>query len=433
MIPPTILIIVGITGDLAKRKLLPALSQLAAANVLPSQFHIVGITRRSNIAVDRLTDSAFINKHASLFQMDLAQASDYQRLRDHLRDIEGTFDQPAQKLFYLSVPPQVSRPIIAHLGQAGLAKEHTAKLLLEKPFGTDLDSAHELIDEISAYFSDDQVYRIDHYLAKEMSQNILAFRDENVLFKRTWNKDFIESIRITSSEEIGIEGRVQFYEQTGALRDHVQSHLLQLAALTLMELPSTSISKTGVSSRRLAALQRLRVMENNTGLAVRRGQYQGYRQEVNNPHSVVETLAAVTLESDSEHWRGVPITLMNGKAMQRKYTEIALTYRGKADANELVLRLQPDEGAGISLQTKVPGYDTKLERRMLNFTYGDNERLPEAYERVILDAINSDHSLFTDGAEVLETWRILDPVQHAWGMTSDDLLIYPQGTDITSL
>lgn len=434
---PAIIVIVGITGDLSKRKLLPAINRLGQAGKVPEQLRIVGVSRSPDVAVTDLIktieDPAYLKANTELFQMDLTDQAEYARLSAHLAGIERRFGAPAQRLFYLSVPPQVSRPIIDHLGASGLTSGD-AKLLLEKPFGTDLASATELINHINRHFAPEQVYRIDHFLAKEMAQNLLVFREENILFKRAWNKDFIERIDIIASEQLDIEGRAAFYEQTGALRDFVQNHLLQLAALTLMDAPDPDELQM-VPARRLAALKQLRVASDDTVRAARRGQYEGYRKQVGNPASAVETFAAVTLESQDSRWRGVPILLATGKALKEKRTEIRITYRpeGGKGPNELVLRVDPSEGMELHLWAKRPGYDPRIEQRMLSLEYDKGERLPPAYERVILDAIRSDRSLFVTNDEILETWRILDPVQRAWSMSTDDLMFYKPGTDIGTL
>jgi glucose-6-phosphate 1-dehydrogenase len=436
---PTIIVIVGITGDLAKRKLLPAIDQLAQAKVLPHHFRVVGITRQSDIQLDSLTkgiaDSSFLQDHTELFQMDVANPNEYDRLAAHLKQIEKEWDASAQRLFYLSVPPQVSQPIINCLGVSGLAKVNQTKLLVEKPFGVDLASATDLIGHINAHFAPEQVYRIDHYLAKEMAQNIITFREENVLFKQTWNNQYIQSIRITASEKIDIEGRAQFYEQTGALRDLVQSHLLQLAALVLMDVPALD-KLAEVPQHRLKALQQLRIAPDKPVTeSVKRGQYQDYRQQVDNPKSAVETFVALALQSTDPRWQGVPITLATGKAMKDKFTEIRITYKqdGEHEANELILHLQPDEGVEMCMWSKRPGYERQVDKRSLHFSYPSDERLPEAYERVFLDTIRSDRSLFVTNEEVLATWQILGPVQHAWTMDDSDLFFYPTGSDIDSI
>lgn len=438
MSTPTILIIVGITGDLAKRKLLPAIEQIAQANELPAAFRIVGVTRQA-IASDQLlegissnTDLTFVKKHLELFQMDLGSQADYQALSERLVQLKDELGGQTQELFYLSVPPQISRPIIEHLGKAGLAKKPTTKLLLEKPFGSDLVTATELIQHIKNYFNEQQIYRIDHYLAKEMAQNLLVFRNENSLFKRTWNTDFIERITITASEKIGIEGRAAFYEQTGALRDLVQSHLLQLAALTLMQLPPRQAWQQ-VPAARLAALQDLQPPEPAT---VVRAQYEGYRDEVGNKYSSTETFVSMTLFSSDPRWTNVPITLVTGKNLKEKATTIQIHYRQEnaGEANQLTLRIQPKEGIEVSLWGKSPGYNRQLEQVHLRYAYHEAQpALPEAYEQVLLDAIRSDHTLFVSSDEVLASWRLLEQVQNNWDEHPETLQFYRPGTSTDKL
>ncbi|MFA5154943.1 MAG: glucose-6-phosphate dehydrogenase [Patescibacteria group bacterium] len=433
-IKATILIIIGIAGDLAVRKLLPAISRLAKAGVLPADFRIIGITRRSDIPLDRLfaqtADATYLRRHIELLTADVTEPGDYQRIASRLREIESDIGRPTQRLFYLSVPPQVSRPIIELLGQSELAKIGDLKLLLEKPFGVDLASAEELNQYIDRYFEPDQVYRIDHYLARETSQNLIVFREHNPLFKHSWNRDFISRIEIIATETIGIEGRAVFYEQTGALRDWVQSHLLQLAALALMEAPPADRLEE-VSARRLDALRQLHLPAGAAPTQhVRRGQYQGYQAEVNNPGSQVETFVSLALESDDPRWQGVPIILTAGKAMNQKYTGIKVSYRSVAGqaANQLILRLLPDAGVELCLWAKRPGYDHVITKHPLKFDFQDYyANLPEAYEQVLFHAFRADHSLFTSSDEVRETWRILDPIQRAWEMSGDDLISYRPG------
>ena len=431
---PTIIVIIGISGDLSRRKLLPALNQIALADALPEQYKILGVTRQDNLAVTNLlqatTKSTLISDHLELLAMDLTEVADYAKLADRLLAMEKEFGEPAQRLFYLAVPPQISRPIIECLGLSGLSKVENTKLLLEKPFGVDLASAQELVEHINLYFKPHQVYRIDHYLAKETAQNIIVFRQDNSLFKRTWNKDFIERIEIIATEAIGIEGRSIFYEQTGALRDLVQSHLLQLAALTLMDVP-LGRQFTDIPERRLAALKNLHLPTDlPITFSVKRGQYDGYQLEAKNIGSTVETFTSITLESDDPKWRGVPIVLTTGKALDKKFTGIRILYKKDEshEANELILRLQPDEGIELCLWAKQPGYDYKVEQHPLKFTFQEYyTTLPEAYEQVLFNAINSDYSLFASSEEVLETWKIIDPIQKAWEMSADDLVTYKIG------
>lgn len=432
---PTILIIIGITGDLSRRKLLPAIEQIIKAGAAPKQFKIIGVTRRA-VTKEEVLDNVkqatvFLRENLEMCQMNLAKPADYQILGNHIKSMEKKIGVPAQRLFYLSVPPQSSQQIVQLLGKSGLSKGRS-KLLLEKPFGTDLFSAQDLIEHVGQYFNEDQVYRIDHYLAKEMAQNLIVFRQDNSLFRRTWNKDFIDNIAIIASEKIGIEGRATFYEQTGALRDIVQSHLLQLASLTLMEVLLEDSLKE-IPARRAKALRNLQLPgDKPVSAVVKRGQYKGYQQEVNNPHSTVETYVNMTLQSNDPNWAGVPITISTGKALPEKYTEIRLRYKKDAlrKANELRIKLQPKEGIELYLWAKVPGYEWKVEQHSLHLQFREQfGDLPEAYEQVLVDAINSNHTLFTSSQEVLESWRIIQPVQDAWSMSSDDLVTYEPGTE----
>lgn len=437
---PTILIIIGISGDLSKRKLLPAIGQIATTGMLPEKFRIIGVTRQSDTNIEKLlkftTNKSYIESNTELFQMDLDNIEDYSKLSEHLIEIEKEFGSKAQYLFYLSVPPKVTESIIELIGKAGFAKRDNTKLLLEKPFGVDLKSATELITHIDQYFKSEQVYRIDHYLAKETAQNIIVFRDGNSLFKRTWNKDFIDSIEITVSEQIGIEGRANFYEQTGALRDLIQSHLLQLLALTLMDIPKEDHIDE-VPKLRYEALKFLKIHNLPSLLYhAKRGQYKDYREEAGNPHSMMETFASINLESDDPKWQGVKIRLTTGKALKEKFTEIKILYKKDYDheSNELLLRLQPDEGISFSVWAKRPGYEHQVSRHALNFSFKDHYfALPEAYEQVLFNAINSDHSLFSSSEEVLETWRILDSLQKAWTSSTYDLIFYEKGSRIEEI
>jgi glucose-6-phosphate 1-dehydrogenase len=429
---PTILVIVGITGDLSSRKLLPAIEKIISAHAAPEKLRIVGITRR-DISKDEVLMNVpgkndFLSKNLEMYQMDLAAADEYAKLKKYLENLATELKEPAQTLFYLSVPPQISQPIIEFLGSSHIAKMPRTKLLLEKPFGTDLASAEELIQHVRMYFQEEQIYRIDHYLAKEMTQNLVVFRQSNSLFKQTWNKDFIESIEIIASESIDIEGRAEFYEQTGALRDLVQSHLLQLAALVLADLPDQDWQS--IPLHRLHALQHIAAPQDIKNNATR-GQYVGYRAEVANPHSMVETYVSLRLFSTHPRWEGVPIVLVTGKALPEKATEIRIKYKQEnaGEANTLILHIQPNEGVEVDLWAKQPGYDRELQKLPLSFSYSNHfANLPEAYERVFLDAMRSDHSLFTTSDEVLETWRILDPVQKKWEMEESDLILYEKKT-----
>lgn len=426
----TVLIIIGVTGDLSRRKLLPALEQILKV-VNPGSIKVLGVTRREVISKDILKgmpEGKLLVSNFDTYRMNLTDIEDYKKLEKYLRNLDKDPAVPLQKLFYLSIPPQVSHTVVEQLGQSGIANLPYTKLLLEKPFGVDLESAEELVEDAKAYFQEDQIYRIDHYLAKEMTQNLIVFRENNSLFRQTWNADFIESIEILASEKIGIEGRADFYEQTGALRDLVQSHLLQLAALVLADLKSSK--EKGVPEARLKALQNILTPQDIARQTVR-AQYEGYREEANNPVSMVETYVSLTLYSKDPRWKDVPIKIITGKALGRKTTEIRLTYKQESanEANVLVMRIQPNEGIEIELWAKEPGYDNVLQKVPLSFNYDNHfAHLPEAYERVLMDALRSDHSLFTTSEEVLQAWRILDPIQRAWAMDDTTLRFYASGS-----
>ena len=432
---------------MAVRYLLPAIGQIAKAKMLPEYFQIVGVTRKKNLKKEKLfkrTENInFLNNHTEIHSMDTDKLTDYGKLKNYLEKLQKDLgsnenqEEPAQVIFYLSVPPEASIQIIELLGLSGLAKIEHCKLLLEKPFGTSLDSATGLVEYINKYFLPEAVYRTDHYLAKEAAQNLIVFRSGNSLLRKTWNKDFIESVEIIVSESGGIEGRKNFYEQTGALRDVVQSHLLQLAALTLMELPADDKLDL-VPGLRYEALKQLYItcdLKNLSKCAVR-AQYKGYKEEVGNHNSMVETFVSLTLESSDNRWSHVPIILTTGKALNEKFTEIRIKYKKEKEneSNDLLLRLQPDAGIEFSVWAKKPGYEHKLARHALSFKFKEHyKELPEAYEQVLFNVIIGDHSLFASGEEVLETWRILDLVQEAWKKMDGNLEIYPKGSTIEDI
>ncbi|HVO86132.1 MAG TPA: glucose-6-phosphate dehydrogenase [Candidatus Binatia bacterium] len=430
---PTIIVIFGVTGDLSHRYLLPALAAICEAGQLPPDFKILGLSRRAikNEDVFRAGEKV-LAAHSQVFQMDLADAEAYKSLADKLDELSGAMSKKPQIIFYLAVPPAGVLQIISSLGRAGL-NQPRFKLLLEKPFGTDLYSARELIGETAKYFSEDQVYRIDHYLAKEMAQNITVFLGSNSIIQGVWSRHFIESIDIIVAEKIDIEGRAPFYEATGALRDVGQSHLLQLAALTLMEPCSDIFDFEEIPRRRLAALAQLMPpAADKFSQLVRRAQYKGYDAEVKNSGTKTETFFDITLSSQDPRWEGVPIRLVSGKALDKKLTEIRVKFKRMQDsADLLVLRIQPKEGMELYLWVKEPGYERKLKRLPLSFDYGQHfGRLPDAYEQVLLDAMKSNHSLFASSAEVLESWRVLQPILEHWGMDSSDLKAYKKGSQL---
>jgi glucose-6-phosphate 1-dehydrogenase len=434
--PATILVIFGITGDLSQRYLLNALSEIKKAGHLPKEFRIVGISRRSVGVEETLRSYADeLRDLTEIFQMDLGSLDDYHRLKAHLEETASRMKQTPQVIFDIVVPPDSVPGIIKMLGEASLNGEDT-KLLLEKPFGTDLESAKELIENTTKYFKEGQTYRIDHYLAKETAQNIVIFISSNALFRRVWNKDFIEFIEIVAAEEIGVEGRAGFYEQTGALRDFVQSHLLQLAALILMEPYPEHFDFSELPRRRALALKQMKISEESVGSTTVRAQYSGYREEVDQPESLTETFVAIKLVSDDPRWEGVPVYLATGKRLDQKLTQIRINFRrtNASEANILVIRIQPREGIELDLWVKKPGYERRLEKKTLSFSYEQTfaDRLADAYEKVLVDAINSDQSLFASNDEVIASWQILQPVLDFW-KNSNQLKMYKAGSTIADI
>lgn len=417
----TTLVVFGITGHLAQSKLLPALSnviEMAGENI--GELSIIGVSRREVEQYQVLGEHRErLDGTTSMFHMDLDNQDDYNKLRDYI----GAGDDE-QVIFYLSVPPNSVTSIIENLGVAGL-NGPSNKLLLEKPFGTNLSSAHEMVDHIAKHFDDYQVYRIDHYLAKEMAQNVVMFRATNAIFRHLWSGHYIESINVIAEESVDIEGRAEFYEQTGALRDLVQGHLMQLLALTLMKIPD-ELNWDDIPHLRHEALQSVNIAELSKSM---RAQYEGYRDEVNNQDSRVETFVSLQLESSDPDWQGVPLRLTTGKALDRKKTEVRVHFKRSHDAhsNCLVFQIQPNEGISIDLMTKKSGYEREVEHHYLSYKYPPDERLPEAYEQVLVDAIVGRKSLFACSGEVLRSWEILDPVQEAW-QQSGDISTYAKGS-----
>lgn len=414
----TKLLIFGITGDLSTRKLLPALKEIYATGEF-DDLSIIGVSRREvnvpELLINSLGDADLADK-VSIFSMDLARAEDYARLKDYV-----ALNDDEQLLVYLSVPPSAATSIVDFMGEAGINMPNV-KILFEKPFGVDLESAKDVIARTARYYHEEQLYRIDHYLAKEMAQNIVTFRGGNALFGNIWNDNFIESIEIIATEKIGIEGRADFYEQTGALRDFLQGHLMQLLALTLMDIPHDFDWKE-LPELRLKALEQLQLAD---PAKVVRAQYEGYQAEVGNIGSLTETFVSLELESNQPRWLDVPIRLTTGKALDGKTTEIRIHLKKlhEAQSNTIVFRIQPNEGIDIELFTKKPGYEHEFETHHLKLAFPEDTRLPDAYEQVIVDAIRSRKSLFTSSAEVLRSWEIVKPVQDAWNMDNRPLKQY---------
>jgi glucose-6-phosphate 1-dehydrogenase len=470
---PTTLVIFGGTGDLAQRKLLPALYNLAHDGALPERFELIGIARSEH------SDEEFRGQAAESIERFSRRKPDpdvLQGLLCDLRYISGSFDDervysavceaigqfeeragyPLNRVFYMATAPQFFPVIAERLGAAGLDRRSDAetRLVIEKPFGHDLASAQELNRTLLEVFNEEQIFRIDHYLGKETVQNLMAFRFANTLFEPVWNRNFIDHVEITAAEEIGIEGRAGYYEQAGALRDLVQNHMLQLLALLTMEPPST-FEANRVRDEKVKVLSAVVPPEpDEVAASTVRGQYgpgtvggqqvPGYLEENGvASDSRTETFAALGLRISNWRWAGVPFYLRTGKRLRKRVTEIVVTLRPVphvafqstgsvgVQQNQIILTVQPDEGASISIGAKIPGTRMRIRPVYMEFRYGTSflSESPEAYERLITDAMRGDATLFTRNDEIETLWGIVDPILSAWQADTDSPIPqYPAGS-----
>lgn len=453
-LPPTVLTIFGMSGNLTQIKLLPALYHLLAQGMLPAEFAVLGIFRTSSKDIDHVMQQVEINLLRSHLNVDptiLAQLrslihpvmldstdqAEYHVLREALDELDRAKGIKHNRLFYLAIPPTIFGQVMRCLQGAGLHQEtadSTSRILVEKPFGTDLASATELVNMMTAIFKEEQIYRIDHYLAKENAQNILTFRFSNPLIENMWGRHAIDHIQITAAESIGIDSRSNFYEGMGALRDFVQSHLMQLTALVMMERPE-SLTSEAIHAEKLALLEAVQpIQAAHVEERAVRGQYATYRSEVNNPNSTTETYAAVALEVTNSRWGGVPVILRTGKALDKQRTEIKVVFKDRSNRhvppNVLTIRIQPDEGIAISLTAKRPGFSDELQPVNMRFSYQESfdKNAPDAYERVLVDAIAGDQSLFASSQEVLRCWEIVEPIIQNWNQHPEQPTVYQQGS-----
>ena len=452
---PCAVVMFGASGDLAKRKLLPALYDLAIHACLAPRFRLLGYART------QMNDDRFRELSTEFLpQPQDGEDTRHNEFMTHLKYLSGNYDDPAaykklaerldaldkegnlggNRLFYLAVPPEIYLKIIEQLGRAGLNKPKTEKswtrVIIEKPFGRDRASAIELNRQVLQVFDESQVYRIDHYLGKETVQNMLVFRFGNGIFEPLWSRNFIDHIQITAAESLGVESRAAFYESAGALRDMIQSHVLQLTSLVAMEAPAT-FGANSVRNEKIKVLESIRPFTTETiWKSVVRGQYGpgqidgepvvGYRQEPGvSPNSPTETFVALKLFVDNWRWSGVPFYLRTGKRLARPQTEVAIrfrqaphrVFRGETlEYNSLVLNIQPDEGISLSFGAKAPGAQMHIQPVTMDFRYrqafGGGSR--SAYATLINDCIRGDATLFDRADSVEAAWALVDPIVEAW-------------------
>lgn len=446
---PAIIILFGITGDLAQRKLLPALYHLYRDNLLHEDTVILGITRRdvtteemvkqvqqSLEAADDAADETALRKVQQALRMHTMSQVDpeeYKTLKQILEDIEAEKGICMDRLFYLSIPPQMFGPIVRNLGEQGLNQscQHgtaASRLLIEKPFGFNLQSAEELIADTGKHFQEEQIFRIDHYIAKDTVQNIVSLRQEVAGIEPLWNSKHVDRIELSVFEKLDIEGRATFYEEVGALRDFIQSHLLQVLALALMDIPATPDSETLHRSRLQALEQIVPLTQDTVASQTVRAQYDGYREVVRSTDSVTETFASVTLDLKGERWQGTKATLKTGKALPEKVAKMVVYFKADGGAEQsLRFWIQPDKGIELDGSNS----DLKSLREQIETFSASHRTQPEnplGYERVFLDAIRGDHNIFTTSQEVLAAWRIVEAAVVAWGNSADSLRTYPKGS-----
>jgi glucose-6-phosphate 1-dehydrogenase len=471
---PCILVIFGAAGDLTKRLLVPALYNLRRGNLLPEEFAVVGIARsdqddeafrrelRSSLgefADGRIVEAAWswLAERVSYVRGEFDDPAVYEKLKKYLAKVEAVHRTGGNILFYLATPPQVFATIVQRLGQAGLTREadaHWKRVVIEKPFGTDLASAQELNGKILAVLSESQIYRIDHYLGKETVQNIMVFRFGNGIFEPLWNRNYIDHVQITVAEAVDVERRGRFYEGTGALRDMVPNHLFQLLALIAME-PPTCFAANAVRTEKAKVLDAVhRFGPQDARRNVVRGQYGGgivagrkiepYRRAPNvAPGSTTETYVALKLMIDNWRWAGVPIYLRTGKALARRRSEILIRFKQapfalfrdtpveRLTANDLVLHIQPEEGVTLRFGAKVPGPEMHMGSVEMKFDYHDYFKAAPStgYETLIYDCMNGDATLFKRADDIEAGWRVVQPVLDAWAAEPDaEVPLYPAGS-----
>jgi len=458
---PCIMVIFGATGDLTARKLIPAIYHLSKGGMLPANFACVGFARRPKSheefrkemkeAVSKfsrtkpLDESVFHHFSENLFyhQSEFDDQNGYLKLKNLLEDLDKKLGTKGNRVFYLSTQSSYFAQIVENLSKNGLVTKGQdmpfTRVIIEKPFGISYPSSVELQTNLTQYIDESQIYRIDHYLGKETVQNLLVFRFGNALFESLWNSRYIDHVEITVAEDLGVGTRGNLWEESGLVRDIMQNHAMQLLSLVCME-PPASLDPDAIRDEKVKVLKAIRPLtQDDIVNHCVRGQYNegyisgekviSYRQENNvNPHSYVETFASCRLFVDNWRWQGVPFYLRSGKRLTKRTTEIAIIFKEpphvlfqkmkqKTEANVLVIRIQPDEGIALKINCKVPGPSSPVVPVKMDFKYSSFFGLtpPEAYERLILDAILGDSTLFAREDEVFESWKFFDPILNYWG------------------
>ena len=456
----TSIVIFGASGDLTWRKLIPALYNNFKKGRLSEAANIIGFARRpyndetfkaylrdgvSKVSPETFDDTIWDNFSDRLhyFQGNLEHGEDFPSLNDFLNKLEGN---PANRLYYLATSPEYYAPVAGYLGLANMARVPDGlgcwrRIIIEKPFGVDLASAQELNHALHAVFDESQIYRIDHYLGKETSQNVLFFRFANTIFEPVWNRRYVDNIQITVAEDLDVGHRAGYYDGAGVVRDMFQNHILQLLALVAMEPPS-SFNADSIRNEKVKVLESIRPLALND---VVRGQYSGYSNAVGvGPGSQTPTFAAFKLFIDNWRWKGVPFYLRSGKALNRKVSEIIIEFQrpphlmfhlpsdSDFTPNILSLSIQPDEGIHLRFEAKVPDSEQDMRSVDMDFLYHSSFNgtlLPDAYERLLLEAIEGDASLFTRSDAIEAAWKLIDPVLQGWEQPdSPELVIYKPGT-----
>ena len=471
--PPCAIVIFGASGDLTHRKLMPALFDLFQDGLLTRHFVVVGFSRSplSDDDFRRMVregldsrgpgnptdDKAWEQFSSSLHYLSgqFNEPASYQQLRERLEKIDAAHGTQGNRLFYLATPPELFKDITAQLGAAGLHQRRTesafVRLVIEKPFGVDLETARDLNHSIGAVFRESQVFRIDHYLGKETVQNILAFRLANGIFEPIWNRNFVDHVQLTVAETVGVERRGGYYDEIGAFRDVLENHMLQLLSIVAME-PPVVFEAEPVRDEKLKVLKALRrIPPEQTGEFTLRGQYtsgkvdgrpvSSYRgEEKVAPDSWTETFVVMRLQIDNWRWAGTPFYLRHGKRLPTRATEISIQFKRAPqmffpgeemlEPNVLAMRIQPDEGISLRFGAKVPGPTMQLQEVDMNFLYGSSFSVSQAdaYERLLLDAMLGDRTLFTRADEVEQAWAWAEDIQAGWSERPNNVHFYPAGT-----